>query len=303
MPAVMSRLFLIAAVLAGAGALLGFFGALHWTLDLFAHFRVQYAAVLVPAALVFWRRRWLVSFLVVAAASNLWVLYPVVGGAGAVAGETTALRVATVNLNYRNRQDEAVVAFLRDAGADIVVLQEVTPAWEALLRGLTEQYPYAWFAPREDPFGIALLSRRPCADCRVMDFGVTPAIAGRFALAGREIEVVGIHPPPPMSAEWTAARDDLLMNVAGYLSPLERPAIVLGDLNATPWSAGYRAFIDASGLARGRGLHPTWPSFFGLPVIPIDHVLVSAPLSLSRVALGPEIGSDHYPLLADIVLR
>ena len=303
MRSLFQRLFLAVAVASGVGAVLGFFGHFHWVLDLFSHFRLQYAIVLLPATLVFWRRGLLGVVLIGATLGNAWAIYPIMNGKIALADTGGVLRVATINLNYKNQRIDAVLAYLRDANADVLLLQEVTPEWEAALRTLRDGYPYAWFATRTDPFGIALLSRRPCTDCRVADFGVTPAIVGRFEVASGEIEVVGIHPPPPTSAGMTAARDALLLSVSDYLNRGRRPRIVLGDLNATPWSAGFRSFVARSGLGADGTLHSTWPSHIGLPLIPIDHILVSSELGLTRVARGPDLGSDHYPLRADIVLR
>ena len=45
----------------------------------------------------------------------------------------------------------------------------------------------------------------------------------------------------------------------------------------------------------------TWPS--RLPVMAIDHVLVSPELSVSSLRVGPAIGSDHRPVLARVQHR
>ena len=46
-------LLYLAGLAGGVGTLLGFFGRTHWLLDLFSHFRVQYAALLAACALGF----------------------------------------------------------------------------------------------------------------------------------------------------------------------------------------------------------------------------------------------------------
>jgi endonuclease/exonuclease/phosphatase (EEP) superfamily protein YafD len=68
--------------------------------------------------------------------------------------------------------------------------------------------------------------------------------------------------------------------------------IVLGDLNATPWSAWFPP-------AEVRGSLPwaTFPSWYG---IPIDHVLAGPDIGYDERRVGPSIGSDHRPVIAKL---
>ena len=36
--------------------------------------------------------------------------------------------------------------------------------------------------------------------------------------------------------------------------------------------------------------------------IPIDHVLIKGPLAVTALQRGPKVGSDHYPIIADLRL-
>jgi endonuclease/exonuclease/phosphatase family metal-dependent hydrolase len=49
------------------------------------------------------------------------------------------------------------------------------------------------------------------------------------------------------------------------------------------------------------GLGFTWPTFFPLLGIPIDHCLVSADLGVAQYRRLADFGSDHYPVLARLV--
>jgi len=71
-------------------------------------------------------------------------------------------KVATYNVYSRMEDDPATLAAVGATGADIVCLQEVTPAWrEALRSSYSDDYPYMLF--EEDPGnrGLAVLSRYP----------------------------------------------------------------------------------------------------------------------------------------------
>jgi len=80
------------------------------------------------------------------------------------------------------------------------------------------------------------------------------------------------------------------------------PAIVVGDLNATPWSNAFSG-LGHAGLLRATGLKPTWPAIgLGWMGIPIDHVLVTPHWSVMERQIGPNIGSDHLPVMVRIGL-
>jgi endonuclease/exonuclease/phosphatase (EEP) superfamily protein YafD len=83
---------------------------------------------------------------------------------------------------------------------------------------------------------------------------------------------------------------------------LDAPVLLVGDLNATPWSHGMRLLRDGTDLGY-RSPDPawtaTWYSFYLLG-IPIDHALATPPLVIARREIGPSVGSDHRPQLLEI---
>lgn len=80
-------------------------------------------------------------------------------------------------------------------------------------------------------------------------------------------------------------------------------AVVLGDFNASQWSAVMRDFRRGTGLrhsAAGHGLHLTWPTSEPLLYVPLDHILVSEQLWVLDSRVGPVVGSDHRPVIAEL---
>jgi endonuclease/exonuclease/phosphatase (EEP) superfamily protein YafD len=56
-------------------------------------------------------------------------------------------------------------------------------------------------------------------------------------------------------------------------------------------------------LALGRGLAVTWPNGTSIaPPILIDHVLVSREIAIASVREGRGAGSNHRPVIAELVL-
>ena len=69
------------------------------------------------------------------------------------------------------------------------------------------------------------------------------------------------------------------------------------------WSIDYEKFINITKLKNSRmgvGILPTWPA--PVPLIPIDHVLVSSDIKVRNISVGRDIGSDHLPLIVDLIL-
>src|SRR5262249_6462450 len=78
--------------------------------------------------------------------------------------------------------------------------------------------------------------------------------------------------------------------------------IIIGDLNSTDGSAHFRDLLRVSGLRDSRlgfGRQPSWPTM-GFYRIAIDHALVSDDLAVVDRRPGPNVGSDHFPLILDL---
>jgi endonuclease/exonuclease/phosphatase (EEP) superfamily protein YafD len=141
----------------------------------------------------------------------------------------------------------------------------------------------------------------------VREFGDTgvPSIVATFADPGGDYTVIATHPVPPKSPDYARDRDTQLRAIAQLVAASPLPCIVAGDLNATPWSAAFRDLLATSGLrdtALGRGVQASWNARVWAPRIPIDHILAPPGTEIIRRAVGPFVGSDHFPVEAEIRL-
>lgn len=290
------------ALLAAGLSALAFFDALGWQIDLLAQFRLQMllgAAALLVVLLAL-RRWWGSAAAAIALALNLYAIgdVPVVAF---TAGEVQ-LRVAAFNMLGDDRNIDDVVAWLRQEQFDVVSFEELTPAFAAQLGALADLYPYRVAMPRKGGFGIGLIARRPFLTQDIL-FADSP---GRRVLRvsvdvdGTPVEIVAVHPPPPLSAAFSREHDTTLDSLAAL--PANPHRIVMGDFNAAPTSGALRRLMAAQGLREAsRWPRLTWPSDLPWPLrLPIDHVLVGNGLALLRVENGPALGSDHFPQVAAI---
>ncbi len=297
----------IVLMLALAGTWLGLLGRIHWALDLFSHFRWQYLLICVVGvawSLALKRPRWIQALCLASLFVNAAALYLAKGDAAyaAIAGER--LRVVSLNVFAGNPEKVQVLDYLRSTDADVFFLMEVDAEWAAALAELTATHPHHLLWPQEDNFGLAFFSRVPLQSLEVIRTSNrgTPSIRARLTHAGRELAILGVHTPPPLGQQMSRNRDTQLADTATMVASLDVPVLVVGDLNATPWSHGLRILRDGTTLGN-RSPDPSWtPTWTAAIVfaIPIDHALVTPPLVVAHRQIGPDVGSDHRPQILDV---
>jgi endonuclease/exonuclease/phosphatase (EEP) superfamily protein YafD len=236
--------------------------------------------------------------------------------------EAPVLRIAWGNLRNWSTTGAAVQLLLESETPDIAVLTELSELHRAAVMS-APGYVFRSRFPAGSAFDVVLMSRRRPAELR-LDYqqgADLPVMTARFCPdAGGTgcLALVALHAPRPpllagalgVPATW---RDGMLALAAGIAR--QRLAagdhvLLLGDLNATPYSASFRAMLAASGLADSAGVpaeqpawpQPTWLSRWPGIGLPIDHALVSPGIRIVERRLGPDIGSDHFPLVLHLRL-
>jgi len=288
------------------GTVAGFLGRLWWIFELASHFRAQYFLFLLACGFLFLigKRRWPAILTGVFALINLSLIIPLyIAGSFAHSGDRM-LRAMLINVNLSNRAYGTVRTFIRSVEPDFMVLLEVNRIWLDELQTLQAVYPFSRASPRDDNFGIALLSRIPFERAEIRHIGKVgvPVVVAQFKVDGQSLAVIGTHPVPPAGRDYSEDRNQQLDELARVVGLQEGQVMVLGDLNITSWSPFFGDLIRTTGLRdsrKGFGLQPTWPT--GLPHfwVPIDHCLVSSGIAVHNRRIGPHIGSDHYPVVVD----
>ena len=293
----------------GIATLAGFFGSTWWVLDLFAGFRHQLAAGLLVCALWAVLARWhkVAAILSVLAIVNLVLIVPLFFGPSRP--ESRDVRVLSFNVLGSNRQFEEVVDFIRESGADVVVLHEVTGRWEEAIADASDaavEWGYDVTGTRAggDLFGSLVLTR-PGARVESFGFGLTDPRAVEIHLPDG-ITMLAIHPLSPSNRFRAEQNDRQLQFASDWAVGQSGPAIVVGDFNSTPWSYPFRRLMASTDLLdseSGFGLDLSYPADANpLLRIPIDHLLHSLDLAVVDRQLGPAMGSDHFPLTVDLAL-
>lgn len=293
--------------LTAAGALAGTFASLAhlaWWLELFAHFRVQYAVLLAACGigLIVLRRPAIGLAALALAAVNALPLVHYLAPPPPAMGAGPRVTAVLANVWFRSNDHDRVLDYVTGLAPDIAIFLEATPAWGAALTALRGSLPHQAHA------GEAFVAaRRPLRGLRVLPLGDRDSIAVMFTydIGGTPITVIGAHVNWPLGPAIAASRNRELADLGAIARAAPGPVLLLGDLNATAFSPAFDALGAASGLrdcAMGRGLHPSWPAWFPPLWIQIDHCLVGPGLAVMRLASGPYVGSDHFPVEVSLQL-
>jgi endonuclease/exonuclease/phosphatase (EEP) superfamily protein YafD len=297
-------LLLAGAAAAAAGGILASLAHLAWWLELFSHFRAQYAALLVAcgAGLLALRRPALGVAALALAAANAIPLLHYFGPAGESAPEGGTVKAVLLNLWFRNERHDRVLDYLGQVQPDLAVFLEATPAWSGALRALDELLPYQARAGE-----LFVASRMPLAGLRAVPLAESGAMAVVFGLEAPQgrLTVIAVHANWPLGAAIAASRDLELARLAQLAREATGPVVVLGDLNVTAYSPVFVELLARSGLrdcAAGQGLHATWPAPFPPLYLQIDHCLADPRIGIRGLRSGPWVGSDHFPLEVELAL-
>lgn len=280
-----------------------------WMLDLATHFRVQYACAAFPLVVAFLAGRWYWLALLPAAILllNLGLVLPVYLPAARAPIDGAPVRAVSANVHTGNRNYGAFLEYIRSERPDIVLAVEIDQEWADALAPLHADYPHAVVQPRSDNFGIALYSRLAIRDSEIVELADSevPTIVARLEADAGAFTVIGTHPLPPVSTDYSRYRNRHLRALADLAAKAPGPVVLLGDLNVTPWSPHFHDLMERGGLRDSRqefGIQPTWPQQLPWLRIPIDHALVSPEIVVLDRRVGPDIDSDHLPILVEFAL-
>lgn len=301
-------------VLAGATAA-GFYGELSWILDLAAHFRPHLVAIgFVWLFLAIFQRRPVAAIACAAIlAINAAPIIPYVTAQARPDDEGgSALRVMTYNMHGRTTQRAAFLEFVHAEQPDIILLTEVPNYYDWLVDSLGADYPHRVDGNSGRPHDLMVFSRWPVASFQIdrsVDRGL-PVLAADLCEDGAQeasrcVRLVALHAIAPFGAR--AEMHDAQFALATRLLASAPPgrAILAGDFNMTPWAPDFRRLIADTGLrdaALGRSVTATWLSRQPMVGIAIDHVLASPQIGVRDYLVGPDLGSDHLPVVAGLVL-
>jgi len=112
--------------------------------------------------------------------------------------ELDPLTIMTCNLGNDRARPERLVPVLRESGADLIGIQELSETQgEAIANELTTEYPHQAMYPGGFA-GKAVLSRHRIKSSEQLHLStVRPDLQAKIDFDGMDITFIAAHPPPP----------------------------------------------------------------------------------------------------------
>jgi endonuclease/exonuclease/phosphatase (EEP) superfamily protein YafD len=283
----------------------------YWLFDVLTHYHLQYAIALafcVVLGLFIGVRPYLLALFALALATNLYFLFPFFWPRVVSKNDSAPLRVMSLNVLTSNQDYEKITTYLREAKADIVLLSEIEPELMTVIKtSLADLYPHIYDEATEGTHGLAFVSRLPFVKTEtvLLDERHHRFLTAELEWQGKPFTIYGSHPHAPLSRRWARSRDEEIRVVRDHIRQEKEPHILLGDFNASPWSTPMARLVTQTRLRHGSlgfGIYPTWRYKTMLLGAPIDHILVSEEWQVSSYNIERDVGSDHFPVLAELHL-
>jgi len=279
-----------------------------WPCMLFEHFRVQYAAgglVVVGCTAAFRMRGYFDAAALAALVHLIWIAPDLGGSPRPIPSDGVPIRVLALNVHTESSSFEEVRRLIAEVRPDVIGLVEVDQRWLDALAPAVAGYAGRLDKPRDDNFGVALYARQPLTGSIEELASPLPSVVASVTVGDARLSLLLIHPPPPINDAALAAQVEELGAVADRARRMPGPIVILGDFNATPWSRPFRRVLARSGLCDSRtgfGIEASFPAASAIVRIPIDHVLVSCSIGVRDRHIERDVGSDHLPVLIDLVV-
>jgi endonuclease/exonuclease/phosphatase (EEP) superfamily protein YafD len=294
-------------------SVLGYYGQAFWALDVWAAFRLPLLVVFAVYAVLYglrgaWRYTQICLLILAFLAAQCVFYYPPFSAVKVAAPKpANTLRIVQINLWKKNKTPQLALTRLEQANPDVVGLEEYDAHLDAAMSAtLLKHWPYRIVRPVEE---MALYSRYPLTNQRVWFTqhdhvlshpNTDTTLVAEVNVHGQPIDVALLHPLSPTRGHRYYHQRFHLGMMAERSQDLAPNTLVLGDMNATPWTWTLTHMSHELGLKDsqdGVGLMASWPVW--LPMLPIDHVLYRGKaLQLVHRQLLPATGSDHLPVLA-----
>ncbi len=223
--------------------------------------------------------------------------------------------VLTYNVNYGGyRADLSAEALLR-SGADIVCLQETSPAWRSFLEPrLAGRYPHRLFRHAPAAGSMAAFSRWPLEEVawHRPEAGWFHGWRLKASTPAGPVQILSVHLRPQVSDEGrvglgvsrrtAAVRLAEIRELEARLDP-SLPRLVLGDFNEEEGGAALRhlagrGYADALGEFDRRSQTWRWQAGIIRLSRRFDHIMYSPELHSCRAAVVKAGASDHFPVVA-----
>ncbi|MGR3571586.1 endonuclease/exonuclease/phosphatase family protein [Brevirhabdus sp.] len=216
------------------------------------------------------------------------------------------IRLMASNVLMENTRHDKIAALIESEDPDILLLMETDATWHEALREVLARYDTVLARPQDNYYGMIFATRLRVTEAEMLDLedDDTPTLYAEMKAPDDTIfRFVGLHPRPPVPGEDTDERDELIRKSATFAHDSDVPVISMGDFNDVAWSPTAQKFREYGGYLDpriGRGLISSFDANHALLRFPIDQLYLTPRVGLVSFRRGPNVGSDHFPMFAEV---
>lgn len=228
------------------------------------------------------------------------------GGYGLPTGRAS-IKMVVFNAKKDNQSASYAAQWIAAQSPDFVILLEADERGSDIPRLLLADLPHQYDCRGDGGCSTMLLSRRPAKSVRYHARGDTEnrktlsALTANIAIEGRAISVTAVHLPRP----WPLGDPRKYMSeLAGSTDIFDGARITAGDFNNAPWTFAMQGLAHDMRLRLASGAISTWPTGFAIgTILPLDQIYLGNCIKAVSVSAGPDLGSDHLPVVADLQIE
>jgi endonuclease/exonuclease/phosphatase (EEP) superfamily protein YafD len=217
------------------------------------------------------------------------------------------LKIITFNLWKENRNPALAARWIRNQKPDIVVLTEAASHAVGVPAMLSDVLPFRQTCRTGGRCSTLILSRiqpNRSVGLGTGDIenrkGLSAALMGWSESFGGAT-VLGVHLARPYPVGAVGGIGDLRREIIG----LNRDRLILaGDFNLTRSTFAMRQLLQEANLTEFPHTATTWPTGalgqVAFPLFDFDHIFVGCGWRIRSFERGPDLGSDHFPIVVTI---
>jgi len=231
----------------------------------------------------------------------------------------TELTLMTYNLFFKNKNPNVILNQIKETNPDVLVVQELTPAWAGILsKSLGQNYTYKKIYADKGTHGIGVYSKYKLSnDTLLLNESKKPfAQIVTVSVLNKKIQLINVHTASPAAAvehpknflslfslNYTLREKQFKQIEYTIEHNISDITILIGDLNTTPYEPIYRnlrnTWVDVFNEV-GEGSNKTFPNTKSAPFLTLDYIFIkgaTTPLSAKILSSG---SSDHLALTGKI---
>ena len=218
--------------------------------------------------------------------------------------EIKDLDIRKQSVKENNKKINTVAEAALESDATIVSMQELKETSFAIVdEMMRKNYPYVFSDLTVPGFGMAVYSKYPFIQQEVLKQNDFPILSGAVKIGNDTLHFLAATTSTPTNEKGFDKQSKQFKFIAEEANKIKGPLVVMGDMNAAPWSEHIEGLLANTKLKDSRkDLSATYPA--QSPVqIPIDYIFHSPEITCAQFVTQGGTTSNHLGLKGTYTFR